>query len=63
MHKHPLYGKDYGDNPLVYNIKVIQNVKNFKIFGQYQYGIRDYPYHQLRFGFTFEIPFLTPSYQ
>jgi hypothetical protein len=63
MHKHPAFGDNYGDNPLVYSIKIIQNINEIKVFGQYQYGIRDYPYHQLRVGFTFEIPFLTPSYQ
>jgi hypothetical protein len=63
MHKHPGYGSNYGDNPLIYNIKLSQKIKDYHIFGQYQYGIRDYPYHQLRVGFTFEIPFLTPSYQ
>ena len=63
MHKHVDYGVEYGDNPLVYSIKLTQSIKEMKIFGQYQYGIRDYPYHQLRLGLSFEIPILTPSYQ
>jgi len=62
MHKHSEYGLNYGDNPLVYSIKLIHKINNTGIFVQYQYGIRDYPYHQIRMGINFEIPFLTPSY-
>ena len=62
MHTHPFYGSDYGDTPLVYSTKLTFKRKKIVYFAQYQYGIKDYPYHQLRVGVSFKIEKLTPQY-
>lgn len=62
MYRHPNYGTDYGDSPLVYNSKFVFKFKNTDYFTQYQWGIRDFPYHQLRVGFTLKLAKLTPDF-
>jgi hypothetical protein len=62
MHTHPDYGKDYGDAPLVYTSKLIFLTRRVDYFAQYQYGIKDFPYHQVRLGMTFSLGKLTPKY-
>ncbi len=63
MHKHPAYGNDYGDNPLIFQTKINYQYQIFNIFTQYQYGIRSFPYHQIRIGTAIQINKLTPRYQ
>ena len=62
MHTHPLYGNDYGDTPLVYSTKLTFRNHKVDYFTQYQSGIKDYPYHQLRVGVSFQFEKLTPKY-
>jgi len=51
-----------GDHPLTFRTKLTYNHKFFGIFFQYQYGIMDFPYHQIRLGLMFQIQKLTPKY-
>jgi len=53
---------DYGDAPLVYATKFTLVKGNIDYFAQYQYGIHDFPYHQLRVGISFPISKLTPKF-
>ncbi len=62
MARHPNYGADYGDAPIVYAVKFNLQPKNANYFAQYQYGLRDFPYHQIRVGIKFEIEKLTPKF-
>lgn len=62
MGNHPNYGAVYGDAPLVYAAKFNLQPKKINFFGQYQYGLRDFHYHQLRLGFSFSINKLTPKF-
>lgn len=62
MHTHPAYGVDYGDAPLVYATKFTILAGYMDYFAQYQYGIKDFPYHQVRVGISFPIEKLTPKY-
>jgi hypothetical protein len=52
-----------GDHPLTYRTKLTYNYKFFNVFFQYQYGIMDFPYHQIRLGFFTFISKLTPKYK
>ena len=63
MHTHPRYGNDYGDAPLVYATKFTYKLNKIDYFAQYQYGIKDFPYHQIRLGASFSIDKLTPDYK
>lgn len=62
MHRHPTYGYDYGDSPLVYHLKLKYINKNSDYYIQYQYGIKDFPYYQMRAGIAFRIKALTPKF-
>ena len=53
---------DYGDTPLVYATKLSHKVGKIDYFAQYQYGITDFPYHQLRVGISFPVSKLTPRF-
>jgi len=63
MHTNAGYGSDYGDAPLVYAAKITRLTRNINYFAQYQYGIKDFPYQQIRVGVSFPIEFLTPKYK
>ena len=63
MHTNTGYGSDYGDAPLVYAAKITRLTRNINYFAQYQYGIKDFPYQQIRVGVSFPIEFLTPKYK
>lgn len=63
MHTNPRYGADYGDAPLVYAAKFTILTDYMDYFAQYQYGIQDFPYHQIRLGISFPIEKLTPRYR
>ena len=58
-----IYIPDYGDTPLVYATKF--SIKSGKIsyFAQYQYGITDFHYQQLRVGISFTVEKLTPKFK
>ena len=62
MHTNKRYGSDYGDAPMVYAAKITKLTKNINYFAQYQYGIKDFPYHQVRLGVSFTLDKLTPKY-
>ena len=53
---------DYGDAPMVYAGKFSIMTKKIDYFAQYQYGIKDFPYQQIRVGVSFRIGTLTPRY-
>lgn len=63
MHTSQKYGADYGDVPLVYAAKFTILTDYMDYFAQYQYGIQDFPYHQIRLGISFPIEKLTPRYR
>lgn len=52
-----------GDKPLTFRSKLTYNFSFYDIFLQYQYGIIDFPYHQIRVGMVANIPRLTPKYK
>lgn len=62
MHTSSTYGADYGDAPLVYAAKLTIMKSKMDYFAQYQYGINDFQYHQLRLGISFPIEKLTPKF-
>ena len=62
MHSNRNYSSDYGDAPLVYASKFTIKRKSLNYFAQYQYGINDFPYHQMRVGVSFPVETLTPKY-
>ena len=61
MHTNVNYGSDYGDAPLVYAAKLRFLTEYMSYFTQYQYGIKDFPYHQIRAGISFPVEILTPK--
>jgi hypothetical protein len=63
MHTNVHYGSDYGDAPLVYAGKFTFLTGKMDYFVQYQYGINDFPYHQLRTGISFPLEKLTPKFK
>jgi len=48
---------------MVYAAKITKQTKNINYFAQYQYGIKDFPYQQVRLGVSFTIDKLTPKYK
>ena len=48
----------YGDRPMTIKARVAGHVKGFEPFAQYQYGIKDYPFHQIRIGLVYHIRIL-----
>ena len=62
MHTNINYGSDYGDAPIVYSTKFSILSGYMDYFAQYQYGIKDFPYHQIMIGVSFPIEKLTPKY-
>jgi hypothetical protein len=62
MHTNRNFGSNYGDAPMVYATKFSIMTKNIDYFAQYQYGITDFPYHQIRVGVSFTLEKLTPKF-
>jgi len=62
MHTNKNYGSDYGDAPMIYTLKLIKQTKSINYFAQYEYGIHDFPYNQIRVGVSFPIEALTPKF-
>jgi len=62
MHTNLSYGSNYGDAPMVYAAKISKISKNITYFAQFQSGIHDFPYQQVRVGVSFTTEKLTPKY-
>ena len=45
----------FGDAPMVIKCRAAGRIKGFEPFVQYQYGIMDYQYHQIRVGLAYNI--------
>ena len=43
------------DRPAVLRTDFTYRIKQFDIVAMYQYGVRDYPYHQIRLGAAYNI--------
>ena len=48
----------YGDAPMILNVRATGHIQGFEPFVQYQWGIQDYPFHQLRVGLVYNIAIL-----
>ena len=48
----------YGDAPMTLKVRAAGYVKGFEPYVQYQYGIKDYPFHQIRVGLAYNINIL-----
>ncbi len=53
---------EQGDAPLVYTGKLSFTTSKVDYFAQYQYGIKDFPYQQVRIGANIRIDKLTPHF-
>jgi hypothetical protein len=58
MHTHPKYGPEFGDAPMIASTQIRFKQKKTAYFWQYQ----DFPFHQIRFGISFSLAKLTPSF-
>lgn len=54
---------DYGDAPMVVATKLSVRCGKNLIFGQYQHGIKDFPYEQIRLGISIPLEKLTPKFK
>lgn len=54
--------EDYGNKPLVWSSKLNLKAGKNTYFVQYQYGIKFFPFHQIRMGATFPLASLTPNF-
>lgn len=50
--------EDYGDHPMVIKTQLCGHIRSFEPYLQYQYGIHDYPFHQLRIGLAYHFNIL-----
>ena len=48
----------HGDAPMSIKARAAGHIKGFEPYLQYQYGIKDYPYHQVRVGLVYNINIL-----
>jgi len=48
----------YGDAPMVLKLRAAGHVKGFEPYVQYQWGIKDYPFHQIRVGLVYNLQIL-----
>ena len=48
----------HGDAPMIIQARAAGHVKGFEPYVQYQYGIKDYPFHQIRVGLVYNIDIL-----
>jgi len=48
----------HGDAPMSIKVRAAGHVKGFEPFVQYQYGIKDYPFHHVRVGLIYHINIL-----
>ena len=49
----------YGDRPMTVKVQLSGYVEGWEPFVVYQYGIKDYPFHQLRVGLAYNIDILS----
>ena len=49
----------YGDAPMTLKVRAAGRIQGFEPYVQYQYGIKDFPFHQIRVGLAYNIPILT----
>ena len=50
--------ENYGDRPMSLKVRAAGHIQGFEPYVQYQWGIKDYPYHQLRVGLAYNIDVL-----
>lgn len=50
--------EEYGDRPMSIKTCIAGHIRDFEPYIQYQYGIKDYPFHQLRIGLAYHINIL-----
>ena len=48
----------HGDAPMTIKVRAAGHVKGFEPYVQYQYGFKDYPFHQIRVGLAYHIEIL-----
>lgn len=48
----------HGDAPMSIKARVAGHIKGFEPYLQYQYGIKDYPFHQIQIGLAYHIDIL-----
>lgn len=51
-------GWEVGDKPMTITAIVSGHIRGFEPFVRYQYGIRDYPFHQVRIGLAWNVDIL-----
>lgn len=50
--------EEYGDRPMSLKLRAAGHIQGFEPYVQYQWGIKDYPFHQLRIGIVYNIHIL-----
>lgn len=50
--------EDMGDKPMIIKGRLCGHAKQFEPYVEYQYGIKDYPFHQIRVGLAYNIDIL-----
>lgn len=55
--------ENLGDRPMIIKGRLSGHVKGFDPYLEYQYGIKDYPFHQIRVGVAYNIDILKKSKQ
>lgn len=50
--------EDMGDRPMIIKGRLAGHAKGFEPYVEYQYGIKDYPFHMLRVGLAYHIDIL-----
>ncbi len=50
--------ENYGDRPMSIKVRAAGHVQGFEPYVQYQYGIKDFPFHQVRVGLAYNIEIL-----
>lgn len=50
--------ENYGDRPMSLKVRAAGHIQGFEPYVQYQWGIKDYPYHQIRVGLAYNIDIL-----
>lgn len=50
--------EDMGDRPMIIKGRLCGHAKRFEPYVEYQYGIKDYPFHMLRVGLAYSIDIL-----
>jgi len=63
MHRHPAFGSDYGDSPLILSAKMHYTFNNLICYLKYLKGIKDYPYQMINVGITIPVEKLTPVFK